>query len=73
MASSMSSRQAGWAAVASPQAAREAYYNWNEGFKLTISELTLARDFAHLNRFRVAVEELNADLRSAVCKAVQGR
>lgn len=69
----MSGRQAGWAAVADPMLARKAYFDWNEGKDLTVRQLVLARDFAHLNRFKVAVEELNADLRKAVCKAVQGR
>lgn len=71
----VSSRKAGWSAVANPQLAREAYSAWLFKEKsLNVNELILARDYSVINQLPPATTEaLNADLRNAICKAILGR
>lgn len=70
----MSSRKAGWSAIANPQLARVAYDEWLVGEKtLNVNELILARDYTVINQIPAATEALNADLRNAICRAITGR
>ena len=65
------SRQTGWSAVANPEKAREAFTAWKNGDVLDVRTLTLARDFAVLNRKGTrVVNAINRALRVATINAV---
>lgn len=61
----MSSRQAGWSAVANPEAAKAAFERWSNGEVLNDTHtLTLARDYAVLNnKGHKVIDRINNDLR----------
>lgn len=65
----MAKREAGWSAVGREELASQMFEIWKNtnGPRMTIAQLTMARDYAVLTQVPEVVERVNSDLRIATC------